>query len=322
MSGIANEQNLGQLAALLASGLDSLSRNQTLLFNTYQKVVLPLDGFVFWVRTGSTVSAEGSLHFGTDRVQDEDQTIGVNMVIFTSESEITQFNAISPTTMLVADWTVPGQETTVQIAFSRRGSFYRESKLWHYSGIAVYPALSSQLVESYSAIPTDPVVSNSLPVWLSLTNVSGTTIPVYASFLIPDNAVPPYITAHVVPEKTSAIQPFPLFQWPGTPSPPETLQEMTAQQLTHDLVRLTFYGMNNQQIIAWVAGIMDYSLNTDDFGFMSNPIPQDDKRTQVEIAAIAMKKTIELDVSYYQSAADAIARRLIAQTLVTYTLST
>ena len=96
---------------------------------------------------------------------------------------------------------------------------------------------------------------------------------------------------------------------------------MTAQQLTHDLVRLTFYGMNNSQIIAWVAGIMDYSLNTDDFGFMSNPIPQDDKRTQVEIAAIAMKKTIELDVSYYQSAADALARRLIAQALTTYTLS-
>ena len=125
----------------------------------------------------------------------------------------------------------------------------------------------------------------------------------------------------VVPEKTAAIQPFPLFQWPGTPSPPETLQEMTAQQLTHDLVRLTFYGMNNSQIIAWVAGIMDYSLNTDDFGFMSNPVPQDDKRTQVEIAAIAMKKTIELGVSYYQSAADAIARRLIAQALTTYTLS-
>ena len=321
MSGIANEANLGQLAALLSSGLNSLSRNQTLTFNAYQKVVLPLDGFVFWVKTGSTVSVEGSLHFGTDRVQDEDQTIGVNMILFTSESEITQFNALSPTTMLVADWTVPGQETTVQIAFSRRGSFYRESQLWHYSGIAVYPALSSQLVDSYSAIPTDPVVSNSLPVWLSLSNVSGTTIPVYASFLIPDNAVPPYISAHVVPEKTSAIQPFPLFQWPGTPSPPEAMQEMTAQQLAHDLVRLTFYGMNNQQIIAWIAALMDYSLNTDAFGFMSNPIPQDDKRAQVEIAVIAMKKTVELDISYYQSAADAIARNLISQVLATYTLS-
>ena len=321
MAAIANEDTLGQLSALLASGLDSLSRNQTLSFSLYRKMVLSSDGYVFWVKAGPPVTVDGSLHFGTDRVQEEDQTIGINTIIFTSESEVTQFNALSPTTMLVADWTVPGQETTVQIAFSKRGAYYREANLWHYSGIAVYPALSSQLVASASDIPAGPIVSDSVPIWLSLSNVTGTTIPVYNSYLVPDNIVPPYIVAHVDPAKTEAIQPFPLFQWPGTPSPPDTLQLLTSQQLAKDVVRLTFYGLNNQQIIQWLAAIMDYSLNTDEFGFMSNPIPKDDKREQVEIAALAMKKTLDLDISYYQSAADAIARRLILQALSNYTIT-
>lgn len=321
MSGIANEATLGQLSALLASGLDSLSRKQTLIFSSYQKIVLSSDGYVFWVKMGVSVSVEGSLHFGTDRAQDEDQTIGVNMVIFTSESEIAQFNAISPTTMLVAEWTVPGQETTVQIAFSKRGEFYQEANLWHYSGIAVYPALSSQLVANESDIPAGPIVNNSLPIWLSLSNVSGIAIPVYPSYLVPDNLAPPYVVAHIEPEKTVAIQPFPLFQWPGPPSPLTSLQNLTSQQLSRDSVRLTFYGLNNPQVIAWIAGLMDYSLDTDNFGFMSNPIPKDDKRIQTEIAAIAMKKTLDLDVSYYQSAANAIARRLILEALTTFTIS-
>lgn len=318
---IANEETLGQLSALLASGLDSLSRNQTLSFASYQKMILSSDGYVFWVKTGPSVAVEGSLHFGTDRVQEEDQTIGVNTVIFTSEAEVSQFNALSPTTMLVADWIVPGLEATVQIAFSKRGSYYREAKLWHYMGIAVYPALSSQLVTNEADIPTGPIVSDSVPIWLSLSTVSGATIPVYNSYLVPDNVTPPYIVAHVDPAKTEAIQPFPLFQWPGTPNPPDDTQLMTSQQLAKDVVRLTFYGLNNQQIIQWIAGIMDYSLNTDAFGFMSNPIPKDDKREQVEIAALAMKKTLDIDVSYYQSAANAIARRLILEALTTYTIA-
>ena len=312
--GIANEQSQDQFSALLKAGLQQLSRNQAVSFQKYVKMVLSQDGYVFWVASGPTQSFTGSLHVGSDRVQEEDQTIGINSFVFTSEDEITELNEIEPLTMWVGTWSLSGN-VNLQIAFSRRGPYYRSADLWHYSGFAVYPALSSQLVNAISDLPAEPIVSNSLPIWLSLVSQGITTVPAYPSFLVAENISPPYVSVHILPEETMALQPFPLFQWPGTPNPPENLQLMTSQQLSKDKVRFTFYGLNNQQIIQYIAGIMDYSLNTDAFGFMSNPVPKDDKRTQIEIRAIAMKKTLDLDVSYYQSAADAIARRLILSVL-------
>ena len=41
------------------------------------------------------------------------------------------------------------------------------------------------------------------------------------------------------------------------------------------------------------------------------PAIRDEKRVQVELAALAQKKTIHVSANYYQSTADAIARRLI-----------
>jgi hypothetical protein len=318
--GIGNEESLGQLASLLASGLDSLSRNQTVSFQQYTKVVLSQDGYVFWVATGAPFNAVGSLHFSTDRVQEEDQTIGVNLLVFTSEQEITPFNAQNPQTLFIGTWALDGNP--VQIAFSRRGAYYRQSNLWHYSGMAVYPAMTSQVVNSGADIPAGPIVSNSLPIWLTLTTVGTETVPVYPSFLVPDNVTPPYIVAHIEPNLTTAIQPFPLFQWPGTPTPATNTQNQTSQQLMQDHVRLTLYGLTNQQAIQYLSFLMDTSLNLDNFGFVSLPAIRDDKREQVEIAALAMKKTIEMDVSYYQSAADTQARRLILEALITVTVGT
>jgi hypothetical protein len=63
--------------------------------------------------------------------------------------------------------------------------------------------------------------------------------------------------------------------------------------------------------IQYLAMLIDYSVNTDNFGFGNSPAIRDDKRPQVEIAALAMKKTINIIAWYYQSTADAVARRLI-----------
>jgi len=312
--GIANEVSSDQFNALLKAGLQQLSRNQAVTFQKYVKTVLSQDGFVFWVASGPSQQFVGSLHVASDRVQEEDQTIGINSFIFTSESEITELNAVNPTTMWVGTWTLSG-DVTLQIAFSKRGPYYQAADIWHYSGFAVYPALSTQLINSFSDLPVEPIVSNSLPIWLALESLGISTVPAYPSFLVAENIAPPYVSVHIPPEATEAIQAFPLFQWPGTPDPPTNLQAMTSQQLVRDRIRLTFYGLTNQQIIQYMAGIMDYSTDTDAFGFMSNPVPKDDKRPQTEIRAIAMKKTMEFDVSYYQTTADALARRLILSVL-------
>jgi hypothetical protein len=297
-----------QLQAALAAGVDQISNDQTVTFQQYTKSTIPTDGYVFWIATGYSVQFAGSLHVLSERRQEEDQTLAANQFVFTAEEEVSQLNAIAPDTLWVGAWGVDG--TTLQVAFSATGMNYQQAGLWHYRGFAVYPALASQLITNAGDLPAGPIVSNSLPIWLSQNSLA----PVYPSFLVPDNIVPPYITAHIDPNSTVALQSFPLFDWSGRSNPntdPSPLYEVPSWQLMRDTVRLTMYGFTNQQAIQFYASLMDYSVNTDDFGFCNSPSIVDDKRTQVEIAAIAMKKTMVIQASYYQGTADAIARRLI-----------
>ena len=314
--GLVNEASQAPppLAASLEAGLASLSKNQSISFTQYTRVVLSEDGYVFWVASSTKADFNGSLHYITDRQQDEDQTLAMNRFIFTATEEITQLNTVSPSTMWIGTWIVDG--TSIQIAFSDRGSFYQQADLWHYSGYAVYPALASQLVATSADLPTEPIVSNSLPIWLA----QNTFAPVYPSFLVPDNVKPPYIVAHIEPGETEAIGSFPVLTWPGTTllnSGASPLHNLPSSQLMRDTVRLTMYGLNNQQAIQFYVSLIEYSRNTDDFGFCNSPAIRDEKRTQVEITSIAMKKTLTIMASYYQSTADALARRLILSASIT-----
>jgi hypothetical protein len=297
-----------QLATALAAGVDDISSDQTVTFQQYTKYTFSEDGYVFWVATGSAQQFAGSLHVLSERKQEEDQTLAANQFVFTAEQEVSQLNSVAPDSMWVGAWQVDG--TILQVAFSATGMNYQQAGLWHYRGFAVYPALASQLIDSAGDLPVGPIVSNSLPIWLAQNSMA----PVYASFLVPDNVVPPYIIAHIDPNNTIALQAFPLFDWSARTNPngdPSPLYELPSWQLMRDTVKLTFYGFTNQQAIQFYAALMDYSVNTDNFGFCNSPSIVDDKRTQVEIAALAMKKTLVIQASYYQGTADAIARRLI-----------
>lgn len=312
--GIATETAASNLQASLAAGITTISANQQVTFIQYTKTVLSQDGFVFWVKSGTSKSYAGSLHFASETHQDEDQTIAINNVIFTAKEEITEFNSINPQTIWIGTFATPGGNT-ILIAFNQRGRFYQQAGVWHYSGDAVYPALQAQLVNTSADLPVGPIVSNSLPIWLA----QNQTYPVYASFLVPDNVVPPYIVAHIDPADTDAIGAFPIYSWPGTPIPPTNLQQMPSSQLLRDKVRLTLYGLNSQQATQFYVSLLEYSEDTDSFGFCNSPVIRDEKRTQSEITAIAMKKTMEIEASYYLDTADAIARRLILSAAVTTT---
>lgn len=294
-----------QLAASLAAGIAQLSDQQQIVFAQYSKFVSPVDGYVFWIRTGSVFTYSGSLHQTIEQNQDEDQTIAINKMVFTSTQEISQFNQINPGILYVGTWLSDG--VTVRVVFNEALAVYQQAGLWHYSGEAVYPALQAQLVSSTASIPASPVVSNSLPIWLTQNSYA----PVYPSFLVPNNVVPPYVVAHIAPEDTDVLGQFPIYQWPA--SPVSGFNQMSSSQLMRDKVRLTLYGFNNQMAIQYLVSLMQYSLNTDNFGFCNSPSIRDDKRKQSEISAIAMKKTIEIHASYYQSTADAISQRLISE---------
>lgn len=72
------------LGAGLAEGIAALSGGETVCFTQYTKTVLAQDGFVFWVKSGISKPYAGSLHVATDSEQHEDETLGVNDVVFTT----------------------------------------------------------------------------------------------------------------------------------------------------------------------------------------------------------------------------------------------
>jgi hypothetical protein len=287
-----------QLAAGLAAGLETLSENQQIEFTQYEQVVLPLDGYVFWVNSGVTVLAQGSLHQSIDQQQNEDETMAVNRIVFTSKTLVDEFNDISPTSIYI------GFFNGVRFSFNRRGPYYQQAGLYHYIGDAVYPAMESQIVDNPAVlIDLDPVVSNSLPVWLTLNKF----MPMYPSYLVPANIEPPYAAVHIDPGDTEALAAAPHFS-----------STMTHTQLAKDSVRITLYGMNSQQALDFQDYVFQYSMDTDDIGVMNMPIIRDEKRTQSELNIIAMKKVFDVDVSYYQTRVNTIARQFITEAVAQY----
>lgn len=311
------------------AGLRALSDDQLVAFELYIRWVLPLDGYVFWLGTGNVIPIRGSVHVTTDKYQREDETISVNRVVMTTGERIQHFNAIKPDEMWV------GEVQGVRFAFSRSGPRYQAAGLYHYNGEAVFPALGNILVPVGEQLPKDTlVVSNSLPMWLTLKTYNpiwlvppNPGITLYPSFAIPDNLAPPYGAVHIEPGGTRQLQATPLLG-PTRPvgraalgTVNGTTLDSTYWQLVADRVRVTLYGLTNQQALDWMVLVNRYSYDQDLIGIMSSSPVRDDKRTQSELGILAMKKTVDFEVSYYQTRADAVARQLIETAEISVSLS-
>lgn len=326
----------------LRTGVDTISLNQKVTFTRYARLVLPLDGFVFWVKAdllrpsalfnsmgfnaarfdagltieapAPTLEAAGSLHYGTDTHQDEAVSYSSNSVVFTSEHPVQDLNAVAPNLMWVADY------EGVRFAFSGRRPFYRQAGLWHYRGNALYSVTQNQLIDKLDGFNVrEPVVSNSLPIWLSLTapffsspllagiGLNGIGAALYPSFAVPDNLPPPFVAVHVDPEGTRAMQPVQRLDRDGNP-----------QQLAVDRVRLTLFGFRNTEAIGLLNYVERYIQVTNNMGLMNAPTVRDNKQTQPELLILSQRKTIDIEVNYYQSAVLRIARQFIKQAFVTF----
>jgi hypothetical protein len=296
------------LNASLVTGINTLSQNQQVTFTCYQRVILPLDGFIFWLRTTSEIVVTGSLHVSTQMQQKEDETIGINRAIFTCADKIQDFNFVAPDSMYIADM------KDISFGFSSQGNFYEQAGIYHYVGEAINPAMRSQIVDFESELDLDRViVSNSLPVWLALgvlTPVFGRpapSFPIYPSFLIPQNALPPYAAVQIGESDTEAIQ-----------SAPRLDYAESHFQLAKDRVKITFYGLRNDDALDFQDYLFQYSLDTDIIGIMNMPVMRDEKRTQREQGIIAQKKSMVIDVSYYQSRVRELGRQFIKKSIQTY----
>lgn len=324
------------LGADLRAGYEALSQAQVVTFTKYVRLVLPLDGYVFWVRADKLspsallnaskfntsqldaapsvvtpapfLNVQGSLHYSTDTEQGEEQVINTNRVVFTTAQDVDDFNQIGPSVLYVAEY------DGIRFAFSSRGRLYKpQAGVYHYVGAALYSDMATQLVDDPRSLDTsNVVVSNSLPIWLSMNSYQaqyaggfGNVIPLYPSFLSPLNLTPPFATVHVIPGETRAIQAAPLLGSDGS-----------HWQLCRDLVRMTVYGTRNFEALTLQDFVNQFSLDTDAIGVMNMPVMRDEKREQPELMTIAQKKSIEFEVSYYQATARAIARQLIEEALV------
>jgi hypothetical protein len=308
MPTVAEAVNAASLKDPLLQGLSVLSQYQQIPFAQYIRYVLPLDGYVFWLKTQKALIA-GSLHIAARKDQREDETIAVNRVVFTTGELVQEFNSIGQNTIWV------GEAGGNKFAFSQSGPFYQAAELFHYTGEAVYPALESQLVDVGAQLPTDTlIVSNSLPAWLTLISyapvwlIAGNPgITLYPSFLVPDNLRPPYGTVHIPEDQTQPLSAFPAITYGGEHS-----------QLATDHVRVTLYGTTNAQALAFLDLVLQYSRDTNVIGMMTpTPIVRDAKRTQAELGVIAMKKTIDFQVSYLQGTIPGVGWQLILNALTT-----
>ena len=285
------------IGSALAAGADVLSYNQTIMFTQYTRVVLPLDGYVYWVST-------------VQRNQVEDQTYDVKQCIFTAEDKIDDFDVIGPTTMWI------GQFLDFRFAFSRQSNFYQQADLYHYVGDAIYPDMETQIIDDPSTFSTiNLIVSNSLPIWLAM-NPSNPPFPypgssaiaLYPSFIVPDDVTPPFAAVNIQPEQTEALAAAPFIN-----------SVSSHYQLTKDVVNITFFGLDNNTIMDFVDYVINLSIQDDaNFGIMNIPIVRDLKRTQSEISAIAMKKSVTFEINYYQARVRTVAQQYISSVIINY----
>lgn len=333
------------LAGALAEGVDWLSQRQTLTFVKYVKLILPFDGFVFWVKadqlsplalrtaallnvmgmgtsflgqpetpetasTANEFTVEGSFHYVNDLEQGEAESSTRSRVIFTALDPVRDLLEAGPDVLYLCTY------GGLRFSFSSDGTNYFQAGLHHYTGNAVYNDMATQVVDD----PTDfdaihPVVSNSLPLWIALNYFepnwpfipSFPTARLYPSFLVAQNILPPWVAVHIGGGDTSALQGQPLIG-----------PRYQHYQLATDNVRLTFYGLRNNEAQDFMDALNQYSLDTGYFGIMNTPIIRDVKRNDVELGTLAQRKEVDFQISYYQTQMRDIARQLILSATVTF----
>lgn len=290
-----------ELNATLTQGLDSLSQFQVVPFTKYIRKVLPLDGFVFWIKASilsddphpepDTKDVKGFLHLTTESIQDDEQLYDRNVVTFTAQADIDPFNDIGTDVLYI------GEFFGIQFSFSRRTGLNEPANLYHYTGEAIFPYMRSQIINSVDDIDlNDVVVSSSLPVWLSLSQY----MPMFPAMLSTQNLSPPYATV-----KCSNTSPI---------AGAFYLDEKQNQyQLVSEDVTISVTGLRNASVEDFLRYVQDYTLSdVAEMGVMNIPVVQDERVTQNELNIIAMRKTIKFKVNYYQQRMRNVSRQLIS----------
>ncbi|MDS1913335.1 MULTISPECIES: hypothetical protein [Enterobacter] len=299
-----------QLSSVLKSAVKTISSSQSITFRLYVRRVLPVDGFVYWINAkilsqdelaqagigegDMEVTITGSLHKQIVSEQTETLSRDVNNIIFTPIEQVDNLNIEDPGAIYL------GEYEGTQFAFSRLESRYNQAGIFHYRGMAILPTMRSQIIDKPEDISDELILSNSIPIWLSLREFAT----VYPSFLVPSNLKPPYIAADI--RTTTPLQLAP------------ANRDGQRYQFVQDSVRLTLYGFSNQKALNFVDFVVEKALDGEEFGITNIPVVTDAKSNQVEINALAKKKTVDFEVNYYQATTRDISQQLIKEVIFNY----
>jgi hypothetical protein len=310
------------LGSELAAGVEFLSATQTITFTLYKRMILPLDGFLFWVNSNIvtpapilpiTVTIEGSLHYSTETEQEESSNVSVNTIVFTALKKCDVFQQLAPPWLYLANY------HGIQFGFNSQGKYYQQADLWHYLGVAVKATKNTQVIDDVTHLNAlnNLIITNSLPIWLGMPYYTppypGFICPIasiFPSFLVPANEPPPYASVHI--EDTRALEAIAFID-----------KNSDSSQLTSETVRVTTYGVDNDDIITFLNFVIQYSGDWGYIGIMNMPIINDLKEIQSELQIIAQKKEIVFKISYVQKLQNSRnrIRELIGKCIVGFTPS-
>lgn len=258
------------------------------LYKAVEQVTLATDKLV-----------SGSFHYDSMTDQRADATVDSSTVVFTSLSEIQEFNEIGPNYLYIAAY------RNIRFAFSSRGYLYEQADLYHYVGKAIFSTTATQIIDDINTFNPQVVNSDSMPIWVYMNGYQppypGFVCPfkLYPAFLVDDNLTPPFGAVHI--ERTDALQPVPIYgpHW-------------EANQLCRDRVTVHMYGASNRMASDFRDFVEQYSRDWNTIGIAGSPSPiVDVKQPQPELKVLAQRKSISFDVNYQQSVVRDLTRQLI-----------
>ncbi|MXV44326.1 hypothetical protein GS501_04605 [Saccharibacter sp. 17.LH.SD] len=301
------------LSAALKAGLSDISYNQRVSFKQFRRVILPSDGFVFWVACSPAIDVYGSLHIRHQATQEEWQSFDKGTVTLTTRDDVRPFYNKEHE----VDHLWIGSYDTIKFSLSTQETHYAQAELQHYDGTILPPVLVHQLIETEAELDgRSPIVSNSLPFFLAMKHDTNPAlawcawpqnIPVFPSFSVPNNQPPPYVSVHNDEDSLQATH-MGAVDITGT----------STDTLVQERVRLHFVGLNHQDASTILTFIPRWALlNWGKMGVLNTPVLRDDKQPLADLNTLASLKRADIDVMYSQHAARSVAFQTIQSAKLT-----